>query len=522
MRFISLDRLSSFKVAAAFVLAAFCVLPFADLSIVTHDPWGTLSQMAQGFLVPNFSAVDEIGRALLLTVMFAVAGVAAGATAGLLLAPFYELGPVRAVCIFLRSIHELFWALVLMQAIGIGALTGVLAIALPFAGIFAKVFSEYIQEADPRPSKALPPGVGILSRLAYAKLPLVLPQMRTYILYRLECGLRSSAVLGFIGLPTLGFQLDSFFRQGDYGAASAILIIYVVLIASIRLWMRWRLAPLWVLGSIITLALVPSPPMGQGALWRFLTIDIVPAPLRAGWDGVGFSTWFWDILSNQALPGLITTLICAQIALVLTGMIAMLGFGLLVRRVTGRAGQFVGHIGLVMLRSLPEYMLAYLFLQVFGPSMLPAIIALSLHNGAIIAHLLGRQAEGMVANLRPDSPRGIALLTYELVPRLFGQFLALCLYRWEIILRETAVMGLLGVATLGFFVDAAVSELRIDRVVVLLLVGALLIAAIDALSRVLRRHLGAQKFAISLEETKILGNAGKSEILNGSFSSKAR
>jgi len=500
MRFIIPERLSGRQVVLGFLIAAVAVLPFADFAISGHDPAATIARMALGFLAPDFGAIEQIGRALLLTVMFAVAGVAIGATVGGILAPFYDHAGVRGVCIFVRSIHELFWALVLMQVLGIGAPTGVLAIALPYAGIFAKVFAEYLDEADQRPVRALPARTDALSRFFYARLPLVLPQIRTYVLYRLECGLRSSAVLGFIGLPTLGYQLDSFFRVGNYGAASAILIVYVALIASIRIWMRPVLVPVWIVAAFATLAFVPSPPMGPGALWRFLTVDIVPAPLRAGGNGAEFFGWLWDILSTQALPGIVATIICAQIALVLTGMIAMLGFGFLVPRVTGRAGRFTGHMGLVILRSIPEYMLAYLFLQGFGPSMLPAVLALGLHNGAIIAHLMGRQAEQLLPRLRPDAPGGITLLAYEMIPRLFGQFVALCLYRWEIILRETAVMGLLGVATLGFFVDAAVSELRIDRVVVLLIMGALLIALVDAFSRGLRRRLGARRLQWSATE----------------------
>ncbi|WP_145963414.1 ABC transporter permease family protein [Paracoccus mutanolyticus] len=75
----------------------------------------------------------------------------------------------------------------------------------------------------------MPPGAGVLSVFFYARLPLVLREFGTYALYRLECALRSSAVLGFIGLPTLGFELDSFeldsfFRQGMYGAVAAVLI----------------------------------------------------------------------------------------------------------------------------------------------------------------------------------------------------------------------------------------------------------------------------------------------------------
>src|SRR4029453_2860150 len=126
----------------------------------------------------------------------------------------------------------------------------------------------------------------------------------------------------------------------------------------------------------------------------------------------------------------------------------------------GRGGHYLGRALLVVVRSTPEYMLAYVLLQLLGPSMLPAIIALSLHNGAIIGYLIGRHADSL--QYRPDAPRGLNLYAYETVPRLYGQFLAYMLYRWEIILRESAIFGILGVTTLGYYVDAAISELRLD------------------------------------------------------------
>ncbi|MHA7866950.1 MAG: PhnE/PtxC family ABC transporter permease [Salipiger thiooxidans] len=479
------------RVVTLFLALALLALPFADFGLAGHDPGAALSRMLAGFLRPDFGAVEQIGRAIWLTVAFAVAGVAAGASSGLVLAPFYHLRAVRWLCIALRSVHELFWALMLMQILGISPLTGVLAIALPYAGIFAKVFSEQLDEADPRPAEVLPRATDALSRFLYARAPLALTAMKHYTLYRLECGMRASAVLGFVGLPTLGFQLDSFFRMGDYGAASAIMICYVVLIASVRQWMRPVLAPLWLLASVVTLALVKSPPMGSGALMRFLTEDIVPAPLRDGWDLAGLLHWLAPLVTDEMLPGLLATFVVAQIALALTGALAFAGFGLIVPRVTPRWGRALGHLGLVILRSFPEYMLAYLFLQVFGPSMLPAVLALALHNGAIIAHLLGREGETLLPTLRRDAPRGLTLWGWELAPRLSGPFLALCLYRWEIILRETAVMGLLGIATLGFYIDSAMAELRLDRAVVLLIATGLVTAGIDALSRALRRRTGA-------------------------------
>ena len=119
--------------------------------------------------------------------------------------------------------------------------------------------------------------------------------------------------------------------------------------------------------------------------------------------------------------------------------------------------------------------------------MLPAVIALALHNAGILGFLMGRQADGMP--LRADAPRGADLYFWEVMPRLYGQFLAYVLYRWEIIVRESAIFGILGVRTLGFHVDAAIQELHLDVAVVLIVVTAGLSMGIDAASRALRRRL---------------------------------
>jgi len=119
--------------------------------------------------------------------------------------------------------------------------------------------------------------------------------------------------------------------------------------------------------------------------------------------------------------------------------------------------------------------------------MVPAIVALALHNGAIIGHLIGRYSGSLP--LRPDSPRGIDLYAWEVLPRVYPQFLAFLFYRWEVIIRETAILGILGIHTLGFFVDNALAELRFDRAVLLIVVTAGLNIAVDVLSRWIRARL---------------------------------
>lgn len=466
---------------AGFAVVTLIAILLSDMTARRPDPWLTLAAMGRGIITPDFSDFTGLATATGLTLAFAFCGVGLGATVGLLLAPIYAR--VRMLCVSVRAVHELFWALLLLNITGISPITGVLAIALPYAGIFAKVFAEYLEEADPAAEAALPRDLPAAIRLIWVRIPQCLPQMRTYTLYRLECGLRSSAVLGFVGLPTLGFELESTFRQGLYGEATAVLLIFLALILPMRRWVIWRLVPFYLLASIVALSLFKSPPMGTGVLMRFLN-DIVPAPIRTGAD---WGSWLEKVFVQQAWPGAVDTLVLSQIALAGAALLAAVAFPAIVPRVAGRVGAVIGHGVLVVLRSIPEYMLAFVFVQILGASMLPAILALALHNGAIIAHLAGRQATGVV--LRPDAPRGLTLWAWELFPRMSGTFWALCLYRWEIILRESAIMGLLGIATLGFYIQTGVQELRLDRVIALLLVSILLTFIIDQISRSLRRRM---------------------------------
>ncbi|MFC3286014.1 PhnE/PtxC family ABC transporter permease [Litchfieldella rifensis] len=476
---------ATIRTSLGFVVLAIACLFFADLSISTVNPWQELGRLLLGLVTPNFAAVDFVGLAILHTLAFAFLGVGLGVAVGFLLALAFRSVWIRTACAFVRAIHELFWALIFLQFFGLHPLTGVLAIAIPYAGVFAKVYAEILDEADPRPAQVLPYGSGWVSGLAFTRLNQAWPHLVSYTAYRLECGLRSSAVLGFVGLPTLGYYLESSFAQGQYSSVGALLLLFYLIIATLKWWVRPRLLPLYLVAAPFFLG------SGLPIVWhnvsRFFTEDIVPAPLRSGDGWSGLAPWLADLLVDQALPGIWNTLLLTQIALVLTGVLSLALFPLVSRHFTGRVGGTFGHILLVVMRSTPEYLLAFILLQLWGPSMLPAVVALALHNGGIIGHLIGRRSNEVT--LRPDAPRGFGRYAYELTPRLYGPFLAFLFYRWEIIMRETAILGILGIATLGFYVDSAIQEIRFDRAMVLILITALLNIGVDILARRLRTGL---------------------------------
>lgn len=153
-----------------------------------------------------------------------------------------RLGPcvyavARVLTAFLRSIHELLWAVLLLAAFGLGHLTAVFAIALPFAGVLGKVFSEMIDEAPRDAAHALrDAGASPLQVFFFGLVPRAFPDMAAYAFYRFECALRSSAVLGFFGFPTLGYYIAASFENLFYGEVWTYLYALLALVIVSDWW----------------------------------------------------------------------------------------------------------------------------------------------------------------------------------------------------------------------------------------------------------------------------------------------
>lgn len=142
--------------------------------------------------------------------------------------------PVRGVLIFLRSVPEIVWALLFVRAVGLGPTAGVLAIAITYAGMLGKVYAEIFESVDQRPAHALlQSGNGRLAALAYGILPNAAAELTSYTVYRWECAVRASVVMGFVGAGGLGQQIDLSMRMfaGDEVASMLLTFLLLVLLA---------------------------------------------------------------------------------------------------------------------------------------------------------------------------------------------------------------------------------------------------------------------------------------------------
>ena len=153
---------------------------------------------------------------------------------------------VRTLLVVLRSVPELIWALVFVRVAGLGPTAGVLAIALTYSGMLGKVYGEILESGDTHSVQTLlRNGAGRLQAFFYGQLPQNASELTSYTVYRWECALRSSAVLGFVGAGGLGQEMDSSMKMFNGAEVSTMLLVFVLLVAltdRLSAWLRRALA----------------------------------------------------------------------------------------------------------------------------------------------------------------------------------------------------------------------------------------------------------------------------------------
>ncbi len=139
--------------------------------------------------------------------------------------------PGRLLLVVLRAIPELVWALLLVRAVGLGPTAGVLALAITYGGMLGKVYAEIYESSSNRPARALmEAGAGRVQAYLYGLLPAALPELVSYTIYRWECAVRASVIMGFVGAGGLGQQLELSMRMLNGAEACTILITFLLLV----------------------------------------------------------------------------------------------------------------------------------------------------------------------------------------------------------------------------------------------------------------------------------------------------
>ena len=191
-------------------------------------------------LPPDFSNFKNLIYAMIETIEIAFLGtfiaillsIPVGLFSARNLAPNYSIFLLaRTITIFFRAIPEFIIAMILVIAIGFGAVPGVLALGIHTMGFLAKFYAEDIEHINKGPVEALKSsGASKRQIISFAVIPQIIPSFVANNLYILDRNIRMATMLGIVGAGGIGYELQSSFRMFEYQKVSAIIIIIFITI----------------------------------------------------------------------------------------------------------------------------------------------------------------------------------------------------------------------------------------------------------------------------------------------------
>lgn len=424
-----------------------------------------------------------------------------------------------------RSMHEVVFGLLLVNVLGLDPLVAILAIGIPFGAVTAKVFSELLDDVPGDADRALrASGSSRLTALLFGTFPSALGDLLSYGFYRFECSLRSAAVLGIVGAGGLGFQLALSFISLRYDEMWTFLWALIILSGIADRWSSVvrkrrnsaavemhvdvegpRVAPRrdrFLVVSAVGFAM--ALPL---AYWR-LDIDITTlwGPRARALSAELLGDLWPPEIGNGGLRRLISdsgdTVALAVLSIVGAALVALPisfvaarpsslagGVGSVVRRLTAGAVRFI----MLVARSVPPPVGAFIVVFVLFPGLWPGAVALAIYNAGVLSRLQAEVIENVddrpAAALRAGGATGFGALAYATMPAVSGKFVGLGLYRWEVAIRETVIVGVVGAAGLGRRLDEQTSAFDYDGILATIFALIVVTVIVDLTSAAVRRSV---------------------------------
>ena len=231
--------------------------------------------------------------------------------------------------------------------------------------------------------------------------------------------------------------------------------------------------------------------------------------------GDNFRQIYYSYISSQSTPAFLSyeswynalflsfrTLLVSILAIGLAGLVALITFASGARNLAmeGKSPLKKPFASLVfyllrvlytVTRSVPELIWAMLIVFTMQAGIVAGALALAIHNFGILGRLCSEVVENMdqrsIRSLRSSGASSGQIILYGVFPEVLPQLLTYILYRWEVVIRTTVVVGFIAAEGLGRQFRLSMSWFHYDEVIVLLTCYVVLVLIVDAVSGCLRK-----------------------------------
>lgn len=465
----------------------------------------------------------------------------------------------RGLIVVARAVPDIVLAILFVRLFGLGVLPGVLAMGLHSVGMVGKLYADAIEQTSERPRDALR-AVGATRRqqLVTGILPQVLPAFTAIALHRFDINLRHSAILGFVGVAGIGFEISKAFGSLKFGLGitwALILLLLCLLTEMLSTSIRMALLDdssalernnrhtlvgfllrrrigyrTQVSGGMWSQALPPgvmktstaATPSGERRVSPAWTVARLR---RLVYAGLAVIAVMWSLAGSgilnsataRGVAGFLSTLdlfwppgsagIAAELvhALVVTvqigfasaliGAILAIPIGsLAARNVSENRNLHIFFRGLVLLvRGLPELVLAIVFVVVIGLGPVAGALALAIGSigllGKLVADSLEEIDPGPIEALKALGASRLQLYFTSILPQAAPAVIGATLYQLDVNIRSATLLGLVGGGGIGFYLLHASHTREYEVITLIVLMTFAVVFILELLAMLIRRAL---------------------------------
>lgn len=439
-------------------------------------------------------------------------------------------GIARALIVLARAIPDLVLAIIFLRMFGLGATAGIIAMGIHSVGMVAKLYADAIEELDDGPRESIESAGGNRAQQITAAIPqLLLPQVVATALHRFDINLRTSVLLGYVGVGGIGLAISESLSVLDYQRGMALALIVLVLCIIIELisggiraalmnsagasisggtWVDRmfnkgrklgandiKLTPPWTTARFkrfFAFALIGM--FTIAALWR---VDLSLVPL---WRGLlelpQTLALFFPPSSGGSMAALLDQLIVTlqiSLAATLIGALLAIPIGILAASnvVANRFVHRIFRMLIVVVRGIPELILAIIFVVISGLGGVAGTLALAVGAVGLLSKLIADSLEETDTQVQ-DAMRAAGASEPQVffaatMRQAAPAFVAHTMYLLDTNIRSATLLGVVGAGGIGFLLLNASRINQFDVVTMILILMVAVVLIVEGLSMWLRK-----------------------------------